>query len=88
MTLVRVYAALLVLLAATIGAAYLPLGRLALPAAFAIAFAKTGLVMVYFMHLRTSPRLVWIYAGAGGVWLLIATVLTFADYLTRPPGPT
>lgn len=80
---VLIFAALLVLLAITVGAAYLPLGRWGVVVALAIAFSKATLVMVYFMQLRHRSSLVRIFAIGGFFWLALLFVLTFADYLTR-----
>ena len=78
-----VFGALLLLLAATVGLAYVDLGPFNLLAAMSVAVVKAVLVILYFMHVRESERMVWVFAGAGALWLLIATVLTFSDYLTR-----
>jgi cytochrome c oxidase subunit 4 len=58
--------------------------------AITIAITKALLVMLYFMHVRYSGRLIWIFAGAGVFWFLILIVLTLADYLSRGwlPLPT
>ncbi len=80
-----VYAALLVLLVLTVGAAYLP-GRHTLlnnVIALTIAIAKAVLVVLYFMHVRYSTRLTWLWASAGFFWLLIMFILTLGDYFTR-----
>ena len=41
------------------------------------------LVMLFFMHLRYSSRLTWVFAGAGVIWLAHLLIFTLADYLTR-----
>jgi cytochrome c oxidase subunit 4 len=48
-----------------------------------IAVTKATLVVLYFMHVRYGPRLVWIVAGGGFAWLAILVALTLGDYLTR-----
>jgi cytochrome c oxidase subunit IV len=78
-----VFAGLMVLLAATIGVAYIHLGRLNVFAALTIAFIKAWLIVLYFMHVRYSSRLLWIFAGAGFLWLGILFALSFADFFTR-----
>src|SRR5215213_2440025 len=78
-----VYALLMAGLAATVGVAYVPLGRLNLVAALAIAFAKASLVVLIFMHVRYSPPLTWLAVFAGLVWLAILLALILADYSTR-----
>jgi hypothetical protein len=35
------------------------------------------------MHLKYGPRLTWVFAAAGFVWLSILLTLTLTDYLTR-----
>ena len=72
-----VYTALMVLLLATVGAAYLPLGRFHLAAAMTIAVVKTLMVMLIFMHLKFSGRLSWVFASAAFVWLAVLLVITF-----------
>jgi cytochrome c oxidase subunit IV len=78
-----VYTALMVLLLATVGAAYLPLGRFHLATAMTIAVVKTVMVMLIFMHLKFSSRLTWVFSSAAFVWLAILLVITLSDYLTR-----
>jgi cytochrome c oxidase subunit 4 len=89
-TYVVVWAALLVLLAATVAASYVHLGFFNIVATLAIAALKAALIIMYFMHVRYSPRLVWVYVGAGFFWLAIMFSLAFGDYYTRVymPMPT
>jgi cytochrome c oxidase subunit 4 len=49
-----------------------------------IAVFKATLVVLYFMHLRWSGRLIWIFAGASILWLFLLIGLVMADVLTRP----
>lgn len=77
------WAALVVLLAATTGFAFLPLGRWNIVVAIAIAAAKALIVVIFFMELRRSSGLVRVFAGAGFLWLLILLGLTGADYGSR-----
>jgi cytochrome c oxidase subunit IV len=79
----KVFAALLVLLAATVAIAEFDLGPWNFPAAAAIATAKGLLIVLFFMHVRYSPPLTWLFAGAGFFWLGILIVLTYSDYATR-----
>ncbi len=79
-----VFAALMALLGATLGLAFLDLGALNLVAALAIAAAKAALVLLFFMHLRESDGLAWIAVGAGLTWVAILFGLTFVDYGSRP----
>jgi len=78
-----VIAWLMVLLIVTLGAAMADLGALNLPIAMAIAVVKAVLVVLYFMHVKFSTRLVKFFAMAALIWLLIMFVLTLQDYLFR-----
>ena len=51
--------------------------------ALTIATIKATLVVLYFMHVRYSMRLVWIIVASALFWLAIMFALTFSDYLTR-----
>ena len=82
-TYLLVYGALLVLTAATVGAAFLPLGPFGVVVALAVAGGKATLVLLWFMHMKESSRVSWILAGAGLVWLLILILPVLVDYLTR-----
>lgn len=81
--------ALLALLAATVGAAFVDVGRVlpgrAWPAIIAvtIAVAKGLLIVLFFMHVRSSSKKIAVFAAAGFVWLAIMLTLTMSDYLTR-----
>jgi cytochrome c oxidase subunit IV len=55
--------------------------------ALTIAVIKATLVVLYFMHVRYSSRLIWVIVIAGFFWMGIMFVLTFSDYATRPPLP-
>lgn len=78
-----VYAALVALTAATVGAAFLDLGPLNFVVALAIASLKAGLVAFHFMHLKDAGPRIRLFAAAGFLWLFILYGLTESDYLTR-----
>ena len=78
-----VWAVLLVLLFATWGMAQLNLRPFNAIVAMTIALLKMVLIILYFMHVRYSSRLTWIFAGAGFIWLAIFILLTLNDYFTR-----
>jgi cytochrome c oxidase subunit 4 len=82
-TYVFVWAALLILLVATWAIARFDLHPFNAALAIAIALLKMLLILLFFMHVRYSNRLTWIFAGAGFVWLAILIGLTLNDYLTR-----
>lgn len=82
-TYFAVYAALLVLLAATVAFAYVDLGAFNFLVSLAIAVAKALLIALIFMHVRYSEKLVWVFAGASFFWLAILIALALNDYFTR-----
>lgn len=82
-TYYAIFLTLLVLTALTVWVATLDLGRLNVVAALAIAVIKATLVLLYFMHLRYSPRLTWLIVSVGFVWLAILIGLIMSDELTR-----
>lgn len=82
-TNIAIFVALLVLLVATVGAARLPLGEWHVPVAMTIATIKALLIVLFFMHLLYSPRLMMIISAASFLWLAIMVALTLNDYLTR-----
>jgi len=51
--------------------------------ALTIASIKATLVVLYFMHVRYSTRLVWVILVAALFWMGILFALTFSDYFTR-----
>ena len=48
-----------------------------------IACTKALLVILFFMHVRWSPRLTWVVAASGFFWLLIMFSITMSDYMSR-----
>ncbi len=82
-----VFATLMILTGVTVGAAYLDLGPLNTVVALTIAGCKTLLVILYFMHVRYSSRLTWVFAGVGFLWLAILIAFTMSDMRTRSWQP-
>jgi cytochrome c oxidase subunit IV len=87
-----IFGVLMVGTAATVFAAFVDLDHLFPGAntvvALTIAVVKATFVVLYFMHVRYSSRLIWVIVVAGFFWLAIMFVFTAADYLTRPHGLT
>ncbi len=54
--------------------------------ALGIAFTKMTFVMLFFMHVYWSKRMVWLAAVASFFWLAIMFAYTMQDYLTRNSG--
>jgi len=80
---ILVFVTLLMLTLVTVDVAFYDAGWLNLYLALTIATCKALLVLLYFMHVRYSPRLTWVFVGAGFFWFLIMIVFTLGDYLTR-----
>lgn len=84
---VRIYSAifftLMVLTAITVAVAFYDLGFLNTVVALLIACVKATLVVLFFMHVRYSSRLTWVFVVAGLFWLIILLVFLMSDYLSR-----
>jgi len=78
-----VFAALVLLTLATTGAAFIDFGGWSPVVALTIAVCKASLVVLFFMHVWYSPRLTWVFIGAGVLWLTILIAFTLSDVLTR-----
>lgn len=95
-TYYRVFAALMVLMALTVGAWWVE-GVVELPRllgvtiAMAIAITKTALIILFFMHVKVAERVTQLYAAAAFVGFAILVIITMSDYFARgwPPqiGP-
>jgi cytochrome c oxidase subunit IV len=82
-----IFIALVALTLTTTGVAFINLGgSLNVIVALTIAVVKALLVILFFMHVRYSDRLTWIFVGAGFFWLAIMMALTLGDFLTRGSG--
>jgi cytochrome c oxidase subunit 4 len=86
----RTYGALLVLMALTVVVWYVPnhtgTGHinqaLALSMAMLIAIIKALLVILFFMQVKYSSKLTWLWAGLGFMWLLFMSGIIM-DYVSR-----
>jgi cytochrome c oxidase subunit IV len=79
----RVFAVLMMLTLITVGTAFVNLGALNTIIALTIAVAKALLVILFFMHVRYSSRLIWVCVAAGFFWLGLLLTFAMSDYLTR-----
>jgi cytochrome c oxidase subunit 4 len=79
-----VLAALLGLLALTVGTAFINLGPANAAANVGIAVVKAALVLTFYMRLKTDSPLFRIVAVSGFAWLAVLIALSLADVLTRP----
>ena len=80
---VGIFLSLMVLTAATVGAAYVNLGPFTIVIALAIASLKATLVVLYFMHARYSAKRTQLVIICAVFWLAIMLALTLSDYVTR-----
>ena len=81
---VTIFLALMVGTALTIWAGLTDFpGSLNVIIALTIAVVKATLVVLYFMHVRYSSRLIWVVFASALFWLAILFAFTFSDYWTR-----
>jgi len=82
---VTIFLVLLVGTALTVMAAYIDFPwQFNTIVAMTIAVTKATFVVLYFMHVRYSTRLVWVIIGAALFWMAILFALTLSDFYTRP----
>jgi caa(3)-type oxidase subunit IV len=55
-------------------------------ATMSISFAKTALIVYFFMEWKKAGSVLKVTAFVGLIWLLIFLVLILTDYATRHPG--
>ena len=85
---IAIFLALMVGTALTLLAAFYDFpGPLNAVVALTIAVVKATLVVLYFMHVRYSGRLIWLVIVAALLWLVIMFAITFSDYWTRSWQP-
>jgi cytochrome c oxidase subunit IV len=80
---ITVFLALMVGTVLTVAVTYVHLGAFNLAVAMAIAVTKAMLVILFFMHLKYSPKLIKVTFGASIFFFLIMIIITLSDYLTR-----
>jgi cytochrome c oxidase subunit IV len=81
---ITIFLVLLVGTTLTVLAAFMNFpGRLNTIIALTIATAKATFVVLYFMHVRYSSRLIWVILASAFFWMAILFAFTFSDYLTR-----
>ena len=78
-----VISALMVLTVLTVWAAFQDFGALNNIVAMGIAIVKMLLVVFIFMHLKYSPKILWVFAASALVFLVIMMVFTLGDYMSR-----
>ncbi len=70
----------------TVGASMLPLGVFNAPIAVAIACTKAVFVVLFFMHVKYSSRLVKLTVAAGFFTFFVLCMMCMLDYFTRAWG--
>ncbi len=81
-----IFFALLVGTALTVAASYVEMGPWNPIVAIAIAVIKATLVVLFFMHVKYSPKLTKLTVGAGLFTFLVLIFMTLADYISRAWG--
>jgi cytochrome c oxidase subunit 4 len=83
----RVLVCLYLLLALTSALAFLPLGPWDWLVSLVIAFVMAGLILLFFMKVKSSEPLIWLTSAAGFTWLSLLILLVILDYVSRSwPG--
>jgi cytochrome c oxidase subunit 4 len=95
-TYLLILCTLLVATGATVWASFIDLGEWHIApgltlfwnpvVALAIACTKMMLVVLFFMHVKYSPRLTKLTVGAGLFTFLVLVGMTLSDYFTRAWG--
>src|ERR1700742_2721159 len=85
-TYLTILAALMVLTATTTGAAFVDMGVFNPIVALAIAVLKAVLVILFFMHIRYSSKLMMLTVGAGFFTFIVLITMTLSDYISRNWG--
>jgi len=75
-----VFAALMAGTGLTVWAAQQDFGVFNTPVAMAIAVTKATLVVLFFMHVKYSPRLTKLVVATAFAWLLLMLLGVMADY--------
>jgi cytochrome c oxidase subunit 4 len=81
-----VFGTLLTFTAITVGAAFIDLGIFNPVVALGIACFKACIVILFFMHVKYSSRLVKMTVGAGFFTFLVLITMTMTDYISRAWG--
>jgi cytochrome c oxidase subunit 4 len=80
---VRTYLALLILLAISVSLRLFHLGVLESVSLLVIAGIEAAVVLLFFMRVQASSKLIWLFAGGGFLWLGILLVFVITDYISR-----
>lgn len=78
-----VFTALVVGTILTVWTATIDLGHMNVVVALLIASVKALLVILYFMHVKYSSKMVWVFAAAGFFWVVMMILFTMQDFVSR-----
>ncbi|MBV8277525.1 MAG: caa(3)-type oxidase subunit IV [Verrucomicrobia bacterium] len=77
------YIGLLVLLMISVGLRLFRLGMLDPVLMLLIAAIEAVIVFLFFMRVKASNKLIWLFASGGFLWLGILLVFVISDYISR-----
>ncbi len=77
------YVVMLAIIFLSVVVAYTNIGGFTIIVLLALAAAKAIITVLYYMEIRYRDPLVWIFASAAVMWLILLFGLTLCDYLTR-----
>ncbi len=81
---VGIFLALMVLTIVTYAVTFVHLGEFNLFVALLIAITKASLVILFFMHVFWSPKIIKVSVGMSFFFLIIMLMMVMTDYLSRP----
>ena len=81
-----IFGVLLVGTLLTVGAAMIPLGPFNAAVAIGIACTKAIFVVLFFMHVKYSSKLVKLTVASGFFTFLILVTMSMSDYISRAWG--
>jgi len=77
------YVALLILLVISVGLRLFHLGIVESVLLLVIAGIEAVAVLLFFMRVQASGKLIWLFASGGFLWLGILLVFVISDYMSR-----
>lgn len=85
-TYLAIFGVLMVGTLLTVGASMVPLGPFNAAVAIAIAVTKAVFVVLFFMHVKYSSRLVKLTVICGFFTFLVLVIMSLSDYISRAWG--
>ena len=83
---VLIWGLLMICTALTVGAAFIEMGVFNPVVALLIAVFKAVIVVLFFMHIRYSSKLVKFTVACGFFTFLVLITMTLSDYMSRAWG--